>query len=301
MVITGTMTFTVDGETRTLGPGGTWRIPPNRPHHAVAGPEGAVVIDLFAPLRTDWDERPHLDPRPAAWPGRDRGRRLTGRPPSTTRRTTRRSPAPHRHPGPRGRARGGPRLAAAVRGRDALVAGHRAGRGRRPRAVRRGRDGAAAAPGRSPAPARRRRDLPRRAGRRRRARPGPGRHRPRAVDRRPPGRPAAADLGTTRRARRRPRVGGHGPGRDSAGRGSRGHSRSGRGTSRACGGSRPPAARRGSRSSRRSSRTRARCSTRSRAGRWPSRTCSGATARARCSTRCPATTATTPGAPSGSR
>ena len=70
MVITGTMTFTVDGETRTLGPGGTWRIPPNRPHHAVAGPEGAVVIDLFAPLRTDWDERPHHEPRPAAWPGR---------------------------------------------------------------------------------------------------------------------------------------------------------------------------------------------------------------------------------------
>ena len=39
MVITGTMTFTVDGETRTLGPGGTWRIPSGRPHDAVAGPE----------------------------------------------------------------------------------------------------------------------------------------------------------------------------------------------------------------------------------------------------------------------
>ena len=80
-----------------------------------------------------------------------------------------------------------------------------------------------------------------------------------------------------------------------------GHSRSARGTSRACGGSRPPAARRGSRSSRRSSRTRARCSTRSRAGRWPSLACSGATARGRCSTRCPATTATTPRSPNGSR
>ena len=42
------------------------------------------------------------------------------------------------------------------------MAGHRAGRGRRPRAVRRGRDGAATAPGRSPAPGRRRGDLPRR-------------------------------------------------------------------------------------------------------------------------------------------
>ena len=37
---------------------------------------------------------------------------------------------------------------------------------------------------------------------------------PRAMGQRPPGRPAAADLGTTRRARRRPRVGGLGPRRD---------------------------------------------------------------------------------------
>ena len=70
MVISGSMTFTIDDETRTVGPGGTWRIPSNHPHHAEAGPAGAVVIDIFAPLRTDWDERPHFDPTPAAWPGR---------------------------------------------------------------------------------------------------------------------------------------------------------------------------------------------------------------------------------------
>jgi quercetin dioxygenase-like cupin family protein len=68
MVVRGSMTFTVDGETRTLGPGGTWRIPSNHPHDAVAGPDGALVIDVFAPTRTDWDALPHLEPRPVDWP-----------------------------------------------------------------------------------------------------------------------------------------------------------------------------------------------------------------------------------------
>jgi quercetin dioxygenase-like cupin family protein len=67
MVIRGTMLFTVDGETRELGPGGTWRILGNRPHDAVAGPDGAVVIDVFSPIRSDWDYpfRPIRAPR---WP-----------------------------------------------------------------------------------------------------------------------------------------------------------------------------------------------------------------------------------------
>ncbi len=70
MVITGQMTFTVDGETRTLGAGGTWRIPPGRPHDAVAGPDGALVIDVFTPTRHDWDALPHGAPRPVDWPVR---------------------------------------------------------------------------------------------------------------------------------------------------------------------------------------------------------------------------------------
>jgi quercetin dioxygenase-like cupin family protein len=64
IVITGQMTFTVDDETRVLGPGGTWRIPSGRPHIAVAGPNGALVIDVFAPARRDWDGLPHGAPRP---------------------------------------------------------------------------------------------------------------------------------------------------------------------------------------------------------------------------------------------
>jgi quercetin dioxygenase-like cupin family protein len=66
--IEGTITFTVGDETRTLGPGGTWRIPSNRPHHAVAGPDGAVVIDIFAPVRADWNALPRSGPRQDRWP-----------------------------------------------------------------------------------------------------------------------------------------------------------------------------------------------------------------------------------------
>lgn len=70
MVIRGQMHFTVDGETKDLGPGGTWRILGDRPHDVVAGPEGAVVIDVFTPIRSDWADRAIVDPAPApTWPG----------------------------------------------------------------------------------------------------------------------------------------------------------------------------------------------------------------------------------------
>jgi len=65
--IEGRITFTVDGETRELGPGGTWRINSNRPHVARAGPNGAIVIDAFAPIRSDWQFEP-LAPRTPVWP-----------------------------------------------------------------------------------------------------------------------------------------------------------------------------------------------------------------------------------------
>ena len=69
MVIQGQMHFTVDGETRDLGPGGTWRILGDRPHDVVAGPEGAVVIDVFTPVRSDWDEKSVVPGAPAPrWP-----------------------------------------------------------------------------------------------------------------------------------------------------------------------------------------------------------------------------------------
>ncbi len=71
--VTGSITFTIDDEERRLGPGGTWRILSNHPHHAVAGPEGAVVIDIFAPARTDWETLPASAPKPPVWPRESRG------------------------------------------------------------------------------------------------------------------------------------------------------------------------------------------------------------------------------------
>lgn len=68
IVIEGSITFTVGDETRELGPGGTWRIPGDVPHSADVGPEGAVVIDVFAPPRKDWKELDEIERRPARWP-----------------------------------------------------------------------------------------------------------------------------------------------------------------------------------------------------------------------------------------
>jgi quercetin dioxygenase-like cupin family protein len=69
MVIEGTVIFTIGDEQRTLGPGGTWRIPSNVPHQVTTGPAGATVIDVFSPPRADWDALPSNPPRPALrWP-----------------------------------------------------------------------------------------------------------------------------------------------------------------------------------------------------------------------------------------
>ena len=70
MVITGQMDFRVGDERRTLGPGGTWCIRADVPHEAHAGPQGAVVIDVFSPIRSDWDTFPTLGDTALVWPER---------------------------------------------------------------------------------------------------------------------------------------------------------------------------------------------------------------------------------------
>jgi len=68
MVLQGSVEFRVGDETRPLGPGGTWRIPSNVPHEVRVGPDGAVVIDVFAPVRGDWRELDESAARPPRWP-----------------------------------------------------------------------------------------------------------------------------------------------------------------------------------------------------------------------------------------
>jgi len=72
LVIEGDVTFRIGGEERVLGPGGTWRIPSDTPHSVVTGPTGAVVVDVFAPARDDWNELPTVgtseEPVAPIWP-----------------------------------------------------------------------------------------------------------------------------------------------------------------------------------------------------------------------------------------
>jgi quercetin dioxygenase-like cupin family protein len=66
-VVQGSLTFTVGSETARLGPGDTYRIPSQVPHHAVAGEEGAVVVDVFAPAREDWRSLETVSAVPPRW------------------------------------------------------------------------------------------------------------------------------------------------------------------------------------------------------------------------------------------
>lgn len=68
IVLRGQMTFRIADEERVLGPGGTWRIRGDVPHSATAGPDGAEVIDVFSPIRSDWDALEQLAPMPPRWP-----------------------------------------------------------------------------------------------------------------------------------------------------------------------------------------------------------------------------------------
>lgn len=72
LVIEGEVAFRIGDEERVLGPGGTWRILADMPHSVVTGPGGAVVVDVFAPARDDWDDRPTVgspdQPAIPVWP-----------------------------------------------------------------------------------------------------------------------------------------------------------------------------------------------------------------------------------------
>ena len=68
LCLRGSMRFRVGDETRDVEPGDTWTIPSNVPHEATAGPDGAVVIDVFAPVREDWVSLASAEPRPPRWP-----------------------------------------------------------------------------------------------------------------------------------------------------------------------------------------------------------------------------------------
>ncbi len=72
MILMGTLNFTIGDERRELGPGQAWRIPSGVPHGATVGPDGATVVDVFSPIRSDWDALPNRPSTTPVWLTRDR-------------------------------------------------------------------------------------------------------------------------------------------------------------------------------------------------------------------------------------
>ena len=69
MLVLGSLTFRIAGESRELAPGASWRIAANTPHEIGTGPDGAVVVEVFAPPRHDWETLERHEPRQPRWPG----------------------------------------------------------------------------------------------------------------------------------------------------------------------------------------------------------------------------------------
>jgi quercetin dioxygenase-like cupin family protein len=68
IVIRGSLTLRVGGDERVLGAGGSYVIPSHTPHSGRGGAEGAVVVDVFTPVRDDWRAIAAQEKRPSRWP-----------------------------------------------------------------------------------------------------------------------------------------------------------------------------------------------------------------------------------------
>jgi quercetin dioxygenase-like cupin family protein len=62
LLLSGSVTFTIAGESKALRPGAAWVIPAHAPHSVTVGPDGAQIVELFAPPRSDWAELERLEP-----------------------------------------------------------------------------------------------------------------------------------------------------------------------------------------------------------------------------------------------
>lgn len=56
VITAGSLQVTVDGETRSLAEGEAYLVSSHVPHEAVAGPEGAELVETFVPVREDFRE-----------------------------------------------------------------------------------------------------------------------------------------------------------------------------------------------------------------------------------------------------
>ena len=68
LVLKGEITMTVDGASRSLQPGDTYVIPSNVRHSARTSGARTTVIDVFAPVRADWETKERLQAAAGNWP-----------------------------------------------------------------------------------------------------------------------------------------------------------------------------------------------------------------------------------------
>lgn len=68
-VLKGGVTMVIAGEAKELRVGEAYSIPSDVPHSARTGADGATVVDIFAPIRADWEKAPRLEPSRGRWPG----------------------------------------------------------------------------------------------------------------------------------------------------------------------------------------------------------------------------------------
>jgi quercetin dioxygenase-like cupin family protein len=68
LLVAGALTLRIAGDSRELHPGDVYQIPSHVPHDAKAGPQGATVVDVFIPVRADWEKLPREDPSTPDWP-----------------------------------------------------------------------------------------------------------------------------------------------------------------------------------------------------------------------------------------
>jgi quercetin dioxygenase-like cupin family protein len=57
IVLSGMQALVIDGEAHEMGPMSAYVLPGGVEHSAYCGPEGATVLDVFAPVREDYVER----------------------------------------------------------------------------------------------------------------------------------------------------------------------------------------------------------------------------------------------------
>lgn len=68
LVIAGSMRFRIGDETRDVHAGDSWCIPANVPHDVHTGADGAIVVETFSPVRSDWSAIEAGAPAKPRWP-----------------------------------------------------------------------------------------------------------------------------------------------------------------------------------------------------------------------------------------